>query len=341
MLVAGDSLDVNVMAAYRTSAGRAFRAVIDSYAVWSSAVSNVAVINGGRLHAVSEGKTQIMAFFDGMADTMEVTVLQKPVFVKRINFQATSTPFRDGWLADNGALYSVVKGYGWSGSGTLIKADTRKGDNFLFKSLVITSAPRVYILDVPDGEYQIRIGMGDNVYGINNAAWTLIGSDTICMKLPFHENVVATTSAVVVAGGTGLRLTVNGAINYIVVCSSSEGVPIDLVADDGYYSGSTNVLNRNTDREIVSLDAFPNPFNPSTLIRFSLPGGESHDVRILLFSASGRLIRELIPVKNRKDAQQLLWDGRDNHGRTVASGQYVAVLTNSKYHVRKRLLLIR
>jgi hypothetical protein len=73
----------------------------------------------------------------------------------------------------------------------------------------------------------------------------------------------------------------------------------------------------------------PNPFNPVTVIPFVLPEGGAvvslriHDVR-------GRVVRTLLgDVYRREGRHTVRWDGRDDQGRTVASGTYLARLTSS------------
>jgi hypothetical protein len=65
----------------------------------------------------------------------------------------------------------------------------------------------------------------------------------------------------------------------------------------------------------------PNPFNPWTSIPFVLPSEEVVDSVVL--DASGRVVRELLhAAAYPPGVHRASWDGRDNHGRTAASGIY-------------------
>lgn len=65
-------------------------------------------------------------------------------------------------------------------------------------------------------------------------------------------------------------------------------------------------------------------FNGSTILRFILPseGNASLEIR----DSSGRLVRTLSEGKMTAGQHALSWDGRDNMGRTVASGVYLPIL---------------
>lgn len=64
----------------------------------------------------------------------------------------------------------------------------------------------------------------------------------------------------------------------------------------------------------------PNPFNPTTSIRYSLPTAGAVDLTV--FSQSGRLVRTLASGTETAGTHTTVWDGRDNAGRDVASGVY-------------------
>ena len=86
--------------------------------------------------------------------------------------------------------------------------------------------------------------------------------------------------------------------------------------------------------------AVPNPFNPSTVIRFDLPAGRTVTLRI--YDASGRLVRTLLDGRGlpggRQDAR---WDGRDDRGRALASGVYFYRLDTGFERDGGRMTLLR
>ncbi|GIV60327.1 MAG: hypothetical protein KatS3mg043_1416 [Rhodothermaceae bacterium] len=83
----------------------------------------------------------------------------------------------------------------------------------------------------------------------------------------------------------------------------------------------------------------PNPFNPTTLIRYSL-GGES-PVSLEVFNVLGERVRTLVDRHQRGGSYEVIWDGRDESGRPVASGVYVYRLRAGTFTASRTMVLLR
>lgn len=66
---------------------------------------------------------------------------------------------------------------------------------------------------------------------------------------------------------------------------------------------------------------FPNPFNPTTTVRFSVPAGADH-VGLRIVSVDGRVVRTLVDGEVGPGPHSRVWDGTDDRGESVASGVY-------------------
>lgn len=73
-------------------------------------------------------------------------------------------------------------------------------------------------------------------------------------------------------------------------------------------------------RQDFALKAYPNPFNPSTQIRFSMKDDGIATLRI--YNLHGQLIRELLHERRAAGEHIVTWDGRDERGAAAASGVY-------------------
>lgn len=84
---------------------------------------------------------------------------------------------------------------------------------------------------------------------------------------------------------------------------------------------------------------YPNPFNPSTTIEFSLaaPG----PVTLSIYNASGQLIRTLIDESRTAGVHQAVWDGKDNRGGAVSSGVYFYRMKAGDYDKSRKMILLR
>jgi hypothetical protein len=84
---------------------------------------------------------------------------------------------------------------------------------------------------------------------------------------------------------------------------------------------------------------FPNPFNPSTVVSYSL----KHDgmVRLEVFNLLGQYVRTLVNGWNTAGARSVEWDGTDSRGRNVASGVYLYRIQTAEITITKKMALLR
>lgn len=79
-----------------------------------------------------------------------------------------------------------------------------------------------------------------------------------------------------------------------------------------------------TQRLAVAPYAAPNPFNPSTRIRFEVGGSRSAEVQVDVYDVAGRKVRSLYRGSVQPGPQVIDWNGRSDAGDAVASGLYLA-----------------
>jgi len=82
---------------------------------------------------------------------------------------------------------------------------------------------------------------------------------------------------------------------------------------------------------------YPNPFNPSTRIHFWLK--EDCHVRLDVYNSRGQKVRTLVNETLPIGQHDIVFDGTDDNGRSLASGVYFTRMQSGKYHrVRKMVL---
>ncbi len=101
----------------------------------------------------------------------------------------------------------------------------------------------------------------------------------------------------------------------------------------------TDVRAHASSPEATRLTVCPNPFNPHVTIRFE--AARDTRTRLVILDAGGRHVRRLVDRDGLEGAQEVVWDGYDDRGRSVASGVYLAVLTGSGRAPAHRLVLLR
>ncbi len=83
---------------------------------------------------------------------------------------------------------------------------------------------------------------------------------------------------------------------------------------------------------------YPNPFNPSTVIRYHLP--QISAVRIIVYNSLGQLVRNLVDRQESVGDHTVTWDGRDQSGQQMGSGIYFCIMkAGQTVNTRKMMLL--
>ena len=115
-----------------------------------------------------------------------------------------------------------------------------------------------------------------------------------------------------------------------------------LVGGFDPFSGSPEVRFGLDSNEPLSFRLYqnaPNPFNPSTTIRYALAEG-SH-VRLTIFNLVGQKVRVLVNARHGTGTYNVQWDGQDEVGQLVASGLYIYRLEAGAHTVVRKMLLTK
>ncbi|MBM4171885.1 MAG: T9SS type A sorting domain-containing protein [Ignavibacteria bacterium] len=84
---------------------------------------------------------------------------------------------------------------------------------------------------------------------------------------------------------------------------------------------------------------FPNPFNPETVISFTLP--KAVDVEIKIFDALGSEVRTLINENRTAGKHNIYWNATDNFGNRVSSGVYFYTIRADNFVETKKMVLMK
>ena len=110
---------------------------------------------------------------------------------------------------------------------------------------------------------------------------------------------------------------------------------------DRYLTYPTGVTEYHPDDHIPRLaDVFPNPFNPTTTIQFSLP--VEKNISLAVYDLSGRLISKIIDNEYyQAGIHTVSWEGADQSSSRVASGVYFCQLISGDSVSTKKMVLIK
>jgi hypothetical protein len=95
------------------------------------------------------------------------------------------------------------------------------------------------------------------------------------------------------------------------------------------------------DKEIL-LSNYPNPFNPTTTISFSLTAKDAKNAKIEIYNIKGQKIKTLVGEQLDVGEHLVVWDGKDENNNPVSSGIYFYKLNvNGKTEAVKKCLLLK
>ena len=84
---------------------------------------------------------------------------------------------------------------------------------------------------------------------------------------------------------------------------------------------------------------YPNPFNPVTNIRFSLPATTM--VKLNIYNITGQLVKTLVHSRKPAGEHFISWDGTNELGNKIPSGLYFYSLLSNDFNETKQMLLLK
>lgn len=152
----------------------------------------------------------------------------------------------------------------------------------------------------------------------------------------YHQQKIMSIKGVAADGDTGfvavwedLRATGKDPL-YNIYAQRVAGVR-DLAVDDETLTAVPS--------EWKLEEAYPNPFNPSTQISYTVP--ENALVKLTVYDVLGRVVSELVNGYVTSGQHQAVWNGRDLNGRQVASGKYFYRLTVDGKQISRSVILLK
>jgi hypothetical protein len=161
---------------------------------------------------------------------------------------------------------------------------------------------------------------GDYLYGLS--------TDTLYL---FHRTTFSLLDKHVIEGG-GAKACIPArlydpafadTVDFIyVTCWGSKGKPLNIYFIEPFVvEPPTGTESTPVAAARISVSNYPNPFNPSTTIRYYSP--KAHvDVTLEVFDMAGRSVYTATAKADREGFNELRWNGTSKSGSPVASGVY-------------------
>ena len=133
-------------------------------------------------------------------------------------------------------------------------------------------------------------------------------------------------------------------LSYEFVILEVNGASCEFALDDIYWEGggTVDVANENKDlisQEFIIYDNYPNPFNPSTNISYSISNGEH--VSINIFDLNGGKVIELFNNYRSAGIYSIDWNGQNERGVQVSAGVYLYSIEAGEHRQTKKMILLK
>lgn len=138
-----------------------------------------------------------------------------------------------------------------------------------------------------------------------------------------------------VTGFTGPVYVIDLATAAVVDTFDGPGTNSNVIAVQAQMHGGTTAVQ--TPAVPLAMRAYPNPFNPSVTVELRL--AEPATGTLAIHDLAGRLVRTLISGDLGAGVRHVVWDGRDQTGRALPSGVYLARLATGGRLVTQKLVL--
>ncbi len=239
----------------------------------------------------------------------------------------------------------------YKGTGSLLD-----GNNYT-KNLVYSGAGDIFrTIKIYHGRIDTLINGSDTTYQFNPAL-----TDTVKEETPFTAYIYA--DSVDLDGDGKLEIVLSEQsvydstiINHYVWVDSTRSWELDLTASTkviNEYRKTIRVLEydgtvglKDEDYKIITPDDYvlennyPNPFNPSTSIRFTLP--MQKEISLKIYDMLGNEVATLINRQvMEKGNHEMTWAGINNNGVSVASGNYIATLSYGSFSKSIKMTLLK
>ena len=114
----------------------------------------------------------------------------------------------------------------------------------------------------------------------------------------------------------------------------SDTLEVILSVDDN-VSVDKNII----PKEYMLEQNFPNPFNPSTEIKFSIP--KSENVSLFIYDLLGNEVKKIVDSKLKEGQYKYKWSGENNLGDKISAGMYFYKIQAGSFIKTKKMILLK
>ena len=133
-----------------------------------------------------------------------------------------------------------------------------------------------------------------------------------------------------------IQRKIDGELLFFTERDDETGYDIYVLSDEIYVGNEDNSITE----YVTRISNYPNPFNPSTSIEFTIQ--KESKIELTIYNIKGQKVKTLANNQFFKGTHSLIWKGSDESGNAVSSGVYFYVLNiNNKLEAINKCLLLK
>ena len=99
------------------------------------------------------------------------------------------------------------------------------------------------------------------------------------------------------------------------------------------------IISNDIPNSFMLYNAYPNPFNPTTMIKFDIP--EDTFVSVHIYDMIGRQVRTMLNNRISAGRRSIIWDATNSLGQPVSAGTYFYTIKTDRYFETKKVILLK
>ncbi|HTY37839.1 MAG TPA: FlgD immunoglobulin-like domain containing protein [Bacteroidota bacterium] len=216
-----------------------------------------------------------------------------------------------GYTKDNQTMYSTQPDSGYSVDN--LAPSIPAGLSASFATNLVTLK---WTANVESDVYQYAIYRG------TTANFNPVGTTPVAkVRTPLYQDPVSQSSVTYYYKVSAIDISGNesgyASVSVVTDVETGKGVPTEFALDQN----------------------FPNPFNPTTEIAFSVP--KQTPVKVVIYGLSGEVVATIVNQTMSAGNYRVTWNGRTDDGRAVASGVYFYHLQADGFVSTKKMTLLK
>jgi len=236
------------------------------------------------------------------------------------------------------SVISGMYGVGVIADADSLEVEANETNNVSYERIWMRGYPKIYGMQPEDGQSvtesqpTIFSYFSDRVVRVDTSSIRLFldGGEAAGQKTIAINSISFVPGQPLTNGKHSVTLKVGNQAGFVSMQEWSFNVEI---ASEVSASTST------AEKEFRLLQSYPNPFNASCQITFSLP--RNSDVTLRIFALDGSLIKTMANGLLPAGEHELVWEGKNDHNQAVASGIYFYQINAGDFSQTRRMLLLR